>query len=185
MISPSNETYTSGSTAELICTGMGGPGNRFHWLFQEEFLSNSNADVNITMNDSISLLNLLRVNASDGGEYSCIISNAAGNDTSSTFLFISPYFTSQPEEVMGPNGSRVVLICEAEAFPPPEYQWGRSGGQEIRNGVVGVNKSMLIFDPIVFGDEGGYFCNVTSQDNTIQSETITATSERIISIKLY
>ena len=66
---------------------------------------------------------LSNVNASSGGEYSCVVSNNAGDDFANTFVFISPYFTTQPENRGRLNGSKLTLLCVAEAFPAPQYQW--------------------------------------------------------------
>ena len=123
------------------------------------------------------MLTLSIVTASIGGEYSCVVTNRAGNDMASTFVFVSPYFVDQPVNTEGSNGSAINLTCRAEAFPEPKYQWGRVDGAAIRDQVVGTNSTTLIFTPFMFGNEGEYYCNVTSSGRTIQSESITLTSK--------
>ena len=96
-----------------------------------------------------------------------MVFNNAGDDSASTFVFISPYFTAQPENRGGSNESNINLICEAEAFSVPQYQWARIEGETIRDAILGVNSTMLSFSPLVFGDERSYFCNVTSERELI------------------
>ena len=118
---------------------------------------------------------LSNVNASNGGDYSCVVFTSAGANFASTFVFISPYFTAQPENRGGSNESNINLICEAGAFPAPQYQWERVEGETIRDAILGVNSTMWSFSPLVFGDEGSYFCNVTSRRVTIRSNLVTLT----------
>ena len=68
-------------------------------------------------------LTLANVNASTGGMYTCVVTNAAGNNSDSTFLFISPYFITERVDEETTNGSLVTLQCVAEAFPSPDYLW--------------------------------------------------------------
>ena len=150
---------------------MGGPGNDFGWLFNKKQLGRSS----IIVNDSASTLTLSNVTASIGGEYSCVVTNRAGNDTASTFVFVSPYFVAQPVNTEGSNGSAINLTCQADAFPEPEYQWRRVDGKEISDKLIGVNSMSLMFDLLLFGDEGEYYCTATSRNISIGSNTATIT----------
>ncbi len=142
---------------------MGGPANTAQWL------NSSNSPVSTS-----TLLTLTNVTAADGGMYACAVYNAAGTSNATTSVFIAPYFTSQPQDLGGASGTMVTLTCEAEAFPgPTSYQWSRVDGRAIRTQVRGQNSTMLIFDPLVFGDEGDYFCTATSMGMTTQSQSAT------------
>lgn len=160
------QTFEFGDNITLECSGMGGPGNMYQWQFSGEDIDGENSTE----------LTLASITASDGGEYSCVVSNDAGNSTASTTVFIRPYFTSQPQNVELTNGSVANLFCEAEAFPSPEYQWMRGNGQELRSDLTGRNTSELIF-AAVFGDEGEYYCNVSSRGMYTQSQSATITSK--------
>jgi len=59
---------------QLTCEAEGGPGNRFQWQRMGVSLVNS-AAVNVTVES-----------ASSGGDYECIVSNAAGNDSIITVI---------------------------------------------------------------------------------------------------
>jgi len=67
-----------------------------------------------------------------------------------------------------------MLACEAEAFPEPQYQWMRVGGMFSEN-VAGVDSSLLVFNPVIFGDEGDYYCSATSNRVTVTSDNATLT----------
>ena len=163
-----NQTLAREDNITLTCSGVGGPDNIYQWQF-------SGQDID---DETSTELDISNVNASNGGDYSCVVSNAAGNSTITTSLFISPYFTSQPESIGGVNGSSVTLTCVAEAFPALEYQWRRIDAMSLSSNVMGEDSSMLKFDPLVFGDEGGYFCLATSQGTVIQSDNATVSSEK-------
>ena len=152
-----------GNNITLNCVARGGPDIFYQWQVNS---------TNISMETSTTLM-LSNVNAYTGGEYSCVVSNSAGNNSDSTFVFISSYFIIQPNDRGGINGSTLTLICEAEAFPAPQYRWARVDGVTIRDAVLGVNSTMLSFNPLIFGDEGNYFCNVTSRGVTVQSKLVT------------
>ena len=171
---PVDQTYSQGDDITLVCTAMGGPGNIFQWF--------NNSNILLTTS---SLLVLPNVTTADGGEYRCVVSNAAGTSKATTSIFISPYFTTQPQDTAGMNGSTVTLICEAEAFPSPTYQWSRVDGMTIRNAVTGENSSVLMFSSLEFGDEGLYHCSATSKGMVIQSQFATLSGKALFLIDSY
>ena len=117
------------------------------------------------------------VTASTGGTYICVASNAAGNHTARTLLFVFPYFLEQPVNVVLTSaGLAVNITCIAAAFPEPEYQWGREDGGSIRTEIT-VNASTVVFSSVQFGDEGSYYCNVTSNGLVITSQSVLITGE--------
>ena len=136
----------------------------YQWLFNEYFINNENSTI----------LRLEGVTVVNGGIYSCVVSNAAGNHSVSTYLFISPYFVTQPEEVILTSaGSLLIITCITEAFPEPEYQWGHEDGRDIRQDIL-ANMSTLTIPSIQFGDGGNYYCNATSNGflNTSQDSLV-------------
>ena len=126
-------------------------------------------------------LTLANVNASTGGVYTCVVTNAAGNDADSTFLFIAPYFIFETANEETSNGSSVTLQCVAEAFPSPDYQWVRTDGIQLREELrSSANTNTLNFDPVLFGDQGDYYCNVASREEVAHSQDITLTGMFIL-----
>ena len=163
---PNDTTYNRGDSVTLLCSVMGGPANTYQWLVN---------GTNITGETSESYTFNI-VSASDGGFYGCTVTNAAASGSATTSVLVAPYFTSQPGDEEGSNGDTVVLMCEAEAFPSPQYQWGRVDSEVIRSELV-TNSSVLMFAPLLFGDEGQYYCNASSTGVTIQSDATTLTGK--------
>ena len=168
-ISSFNQTITVETEAVLECIGDGGPNNTYQWQANSSDLIAGTSPV----------LTLTNVHASDGGEYTCVVSNAAGNDSASTFLYVFPYFILQPTDMQTSSGMNVTFVCEAEAFPSPEYDWERVDGGPIREEIA-TNTSLLVFAPVMYGDEGGYYCNVSSLDRTIRSQDVTLTGTGVV-----
>ena len=162
-----NQTYQFYENATLICSSLGGPGNTYQW--QKDGLSLNGENSNI--------LTLGGVTVSTGGMYNCFVSNAAGNHSANTFLFISPYFLKQPISIVFTSaGSMINFTCIAAAFPDPEYQWGHEDGRDIRTEIT-VNMSTLMISNVQFGDEGSYHCNATSNGVVNVSESVLVTGE--------
>ena len=153
-------------TIMLICTSGGGPNNTFQW----------EKDGIVFDGETSGTLTLLNVNASSGGNYTCTVSNTAGNDSASTTLYVAPYiFTPLEEQTLTTNGSNANIICDADGFPSPTVSW-----VDMTNTGV-VNMSLLEFGPVMFGDEGLYRCVATAE---IDGMNFTAMDDTILIGKL-
>ena len=160
------ETYAQfGQDFMLECQGLGGPGNNYQWQFNGEFISGERSP----------MLELSLVAVSNGGVYTCIVVNPFGADATNTLLIVSPYLVSEPVDVLADNGVRVDLLCGAVGFPTPTYQWWRADGELIRDGIV-TDSPTLTFDPVMYGDEGDYFCVASSLQASNSSQVATITS---------
>ena len=130
----------------FICGAMGGPNNTFQWEMNGNIIGND------------SMLEVMNIDASSGGIYTCTVSNAAGSGSASTVLYVAPYIvTPLNEQTLTTNGSNVNISCDADGFPSPTVSW-----VDMINAVV-VNMSLLEFSPVMFGDEGLYRCVVTAE----------------------
>ena len=159
-----NQTYKFGENATLVCNSTGGPGNAYLWQKDGRYISGQNSSV----------LELPDVTVATGGNYTCVVSNAAGNHSANTYVFVFPYFLKQPQEVVLTSAeSEFNVSCVAVAFPDPEYQWGREDSQ-IRMGIL-ANQSVFTISSVQFGDDGNYYCNATSNGfvNTSKSTRVT------------
>jgi len=163
-VSPLNMVFNRGDNVTLNCSAQGGPDNTYQW-------QHIGADLD---NETMQTLTLPQISANDGGDYTCVVSNAAGSDSASTLLNVFPEIVLNPTDLSARNGTVHMLVCEAEAFPEPHYQWMHVSGMFGEN-VVGVDSSILVFDPVIFGDEGGYYCRATSNGVTVTSDTATLT----------
>ena len=161
-VSPLNMAFNRGDNVTLNCSTLGGPDNTYQW-------QRNGTDLD---NETMQSITITHISALDGGKYTCVVSNAAGNDSASTVLNVFPEIVLNPKDANATNGTVRMLVCEAEAFPEPQYQWMRVGGMFSEN-VVGVDTSMLVFDTVMFGDEGGYYCSATANGVTVTSDNAT------------
>ena len=140
--------FNFGDHVTLFCTAMGGPNNSFHWEQNGSVIGND------------STLNVVAIDASQGGDYTCTVSNAAGSDSASTTLYVAPYIiTSLDEQILTVNGSTVNITCTAAGFPTPVVTWVKMLEVEVSN------TPQLQFMPVLFGDEGVYSCVASTEIN--------------------
>ena len=138
---------------------MGGPNISFTWEMNGVLVGND------------SVLNLMNIDASHGGDYICIVSNAAGTDSATATLFVTPYIvTPLNAQVLTTNGSSVNLNCDSAGFPAPNVTWTNALGDEVSN------SSQLDFDPVIFGDEGLYQCTAFANINDTDFSVVDTTT---------
>ena len=163
VVSPSTQTTNNGSTVSIECLAMGGPDNIIQWIAGGDTLT-SGIDVSISDGTQLSVLSISNVNATeDGGEYRCVVSNAAGNSSDNVTLNVRPVITVQPiETLLTSNGSSEQLVCVADSFPAAEYQWEKfNTTSEEFEPLTGESDATLEFNPVVFNDFGEYRCVAT------------------------
>ena len=102
------------------------------------------------------------VNASHGGEYTCIVFNDAGVGLSSAYLYIQPYFLTEPQDTELDFAESFTLECEAESFPDSTIQWQK----QLSNGdfydISNEESSTLVFEKALLSDSGVYRCVATN-----------------------
>ena len=150
---------------------MGGPGNLYQWQADGANISGETSEI----------LMLPNVTATTGGMYTCVVTNIAGSNNASTFVFIFPYFINHPHSDQVSVGSAVILICDAVSFPSPDYLWQRADGGNISSDTV-TNERNLSISSVEYGDEGGYFCNASVGEDSIQSQIAIVTGNCIVTM---
>ena len=153
-VSPLDPVFSQGNNIAFICSTMGGPSNTFQW------------EMNGNIIGSDSMPEVMDIDASSGGNYKCIVSNAAGSGSASTILYVAPYIATPPEEqTLTFNGSSVNLTCEADGFPLPTVSWDHS-----TTGAIVSDNSILIIPTVTFGQEGVYRCLANVIINGVEYE---------------
>ena len=148
---------------------LGGPGNSFQWSFNGDDIEN----------ETSSKLTLMSVTAEDGGTYTCNVTNSAGSGTYSTSVFISPRITLDPTSVNASNGTaEISFTCNVTGFPQPEIEWMRED-DSLPTSASGKATTTLTIAPVLFGDEGLYYCVATSNQLTKESTRATLSSKSI------
>ena len=163
-VSPEMEIAVVGETVTFTCSAQGGPDNTYQW-------QNDGEDM---MNETDTTLTVSNITAMNGGSYTCVVSNAAGNDSATAVLHVEPIIVTQPTDILTRNGTVESFDCVAESFPAAKYTWEKYNETTNTFDMVS-NGSVLEFTPAVFGDEGSYRC-VASLPGTSR----TATSDQAV-----
>ena len=71
---PENSLVKESDNVTLTCSADGGPNNDYMWFYGSTSLTNG------------PVLELNNIRARDGGEYTCVVSNAAGSDRESVTI---------------------------------------------------------------------------------------------------
>ena len=158
-VSPEMVIADVGGTVTFTCSAQGGPDNTYQWQKNGEDL----------MNETDTALIISNITAMNGGNYTCVVSNIAGNDSATAVLYVEPIIVTQPTDILTRNGTVVYFTCAAESFPAPEYTWEEYNEESSSFDTVS-NGSVLEFTPAVFGDEGSYRC-VASLPGTSRNAT--------------
>ena len=168
------DVLSFGDNVIFTYSALGGPDNMFQWQKDGQDL----------LSESQSTLTLTNVNAMDGGLYTCVVTNAAGSDSSNITLYIQPYIVMDPEtEIRTMVGGSVTFNCEAMSFPSPNYLWRKVDDPSF----VSLDQ-VLSFDNVTFGQEGSYKCvtyvTVGMVNYTAVSDTGVLTSKGFVPCSL-
>ena len=77
----------------------------------------------IALQTTSSSLSLPSVSATDGGSYTCLVSDGSEIFTPSLTLYVNPHFTTTPMNVSTSIGQALSSTCQAEGFPAPTISW--------------------------------------------------------------
>ncbi|CAL8103250.1 unnamed protein product [Calicophoron daubneyi] len=126
-------TFKDGSSLVLTCLAEGTPQPKFTWLFNKVPISLSEmSSPRITVHEDFleSRLIIQPAHESDAGQYVCIATNSAGNDSVTiTANFISPPVIDNLEMSTTSlvEGKPLSLICHVSGKPKPRVKWDFNG----------------------------------------------------------
>ena len=155
VVSPEMVIADVGGTVTFNCSAQGGPDNTYQWQNDGENL----------MNETDTTLIISNITAMNGGSYTCVVSNAAGNDSATALLHVEPIIVTQPTDILTRNGTVVSFTCAAESFPAPEYTWQKYNKETDSFDTVS-SGPVVEFIPAVFGVEGSYCCVASLQETS-------------------
>ena len=160
-VSPSMEISSIRGSVAFSCSAQGGPDNGYQWQYNGVVLMDE-TNTSLTIDD---------IGAVNGGDYTCVVSNAADSDSATATLYVAPAIVTQPTDILTRNGTIVNFTCEAESFPAPTYLWERY--DETMATFISIGSDpVLEFSPAVFGDEDSYCC-IASLPETDMIDTST------------
>ncbi|XP_013862624.1 hemicentin-1 isoform X1 [Austrofundulus limnaeus] len=115
------------STVVLHCDVTGHPAPVISWLRDGQLV---HTDSQHRIGEDGARLQLLNIQVSDMAGYSCVAENKVGTVEKhfSLMVQVPPRITGpKEEEVSVIEGHMVSLLCDVQAYPPPEIIWTRDG----------------------------------------------------------
>uniref|UniRef100_A0A8C9N6Y6 Hemicentin-1 n=1 Tax=Serinus canaria TaxID=9135 RepID=A0A8C9N6Y6_SERCA len=158
-------TVTESSQAVLSCVAEGIPAPTINWRKDNMLLRDTMGKYQTVPGGDLILDS---VGPEDSGSYTCIATNAAGEDTHTVTLTVHvlPAFTELPGDVALTKGEQLRLTCKATGVPVPRITW------TFNNNIIpaqydDVNgHSELLIERVSKEDSGTYVC---SAENTVGS----------------
>lgn len=158
-VQPSSQNVLLGSPLSLSVTASGIPDPSYQWRKDGQDVEGATS----------SIFTITATSKEDAADYDCVVSNIAGNVTSSAATVIIEYL---PEILSGPSpssqgldvGSGTVYSVTVDAVPTATYQWKKDNVD-----IPGATSSSLILSNIQTGDAGSYTCAVTNTIGTVVS----------------
>ena len=136
--------------AKYFLTATGDGASAYQWRFNGEEIPGA----------TNSFLTLKNVQATNSGNYSVVVSNLAGINTSSNaFLTVNvpPFITAHPQSHHADAGSTTMLDVVAGGTAPLNYQWQKNASP-----LTGETNAFLLLDDLAPSDAGNYNVVVTS-----------------------
>ncbi len=171
-ISPPNSIECLGENIAFFVSVTGGSMPlSYQWLKMEA--GNWKPETGRTTNN----YQMTGIKESDAANYSCTITNACGNITSSITtltVYAEPVITYITPDKTACSGDTASLKVIATGNPL-NFQWLKEGSP-----INGATDSRLLFNPINQADAGNYSCNISNICNSKIAHTIMSVREKVI-----
>ncbi|PRD27171.1 UNVERIFIED_CONTAM: Hemicentin-1 [Trichonephila clavipes] len=176
------DQVVTGQRTSATCTAISGtPPMEFKWL-KNGLSIKPNQQFTIRTYADYSILFIENVDLSTSGNYTCELSNSAGNDRFTALLEIKepPKWIKEPKDAYFSAGDNISIECVASGFPIPNVTWMKNNpmGIDIMHEVMSQEKtsgkSVYVKKHASIEDAGYYFCiadngiaNIRSNGNII------------------
>lgn len=161
---PASQTVPLGGAATFSVTATGAAPLTYQW----------NHDNQPVTTGTGSTFTISPVSASDAGNYTVTVSNAAGRVTSAAaalnVTIPPPVITGQPASLTMHEKEGVVFEVVATGSGPIAYQWSK-GGTELPGEIA----ARLVLDSVTPADAGNYTVRVTGPGGSVTSALATLT----------
>ncbi|XP_039591708.1 hemicentin-1 isoform X2 [Polypterus senegalus] len=166
-MNPENVTVVLNNFISLTCEATGFPPPALTWLKDGKPVQHNS---NMLIMPGGRTLQILRAKLSDGGKYSCVAVNQAGEKEKIIFLtvFVPPsikdHSGDSPTAMSVRVGNSVTLECESNAIPPPMITWYKNGRMiaDSANIKILAEGQILEITKAEVSDTGQYVCKATN-----------------------
>ena len=160
---PVSQIVTAGTNVTFVVVASGTSPLSYQWRLNGANISGATS----------ASLNLMGVTSAQAGNYTCLVTNAAGTTTSSAATLtvnVPPSITTQPATQTVSAGANVSLTVVATGTAPLAYQWQRNGVN-----VTGGTGATLALTSVTTNQAGSYVCVVTNLAGSATSGVATLT----------
>ena len=154
---PSSLTVNQNASAVFSITATGTPAPTYQWRLNGTNISGATA----------ASYSIASAQAANAGNYTCVVTNAAGSVTSSSATLtvqIPPTITAQPGSLTVLQNSAAVLNITATGTPAPTYQWRLNG-----TNISGATAASYSIASAQAANAGSYTCVVTNAAGSVTS----------------
>ncbi|XP_031169752.1 hemicentin-1 isoform X2 [Sander lucioperca] len=156
------------SQAQLVCVAEGVPQPSLSWEKDGNPLSESTGEYTILPSGEL-IIDIAQPD--DAGSYTCVATNAVGQDSRTTTLSVHthPLFTELLGDVALNKGERLLLACGVSGIPPPRITWA------FNNNIIPVHydhvngHTELVIERVSKDNSGTYTCVAENSVGTIKS----------------
>lgn len=165
-VQPSDVTLVSGTAGSLAVQATGTAPLSYQWFKDGTALSGA----------TLASYAISSASANDAGTYTVLVSNVAGNVTSSPAVVTvqpaptPPTITGQPTSISLVAGTSGSLTVQASGTAPLSYQWLKNGAT-----ISGATASTYVIASAASADAGSYTVRVSNSLGTVTSSAATVT----------
>ncbi|XP_033880948.3 neuronal cell adhesion molecule-like isoform X23 [Acipenser ruthenus] len=160
----SNKLVLRGHMLKLECIAEGLPTPEIHWRKESGELPNKR-----TFHENFQkTLKIIDVTEADAGLYRCIAQNSLGSvhHIINVTVMASPYWITEPKNLVLAPKETGILICRANGSPDPSITW-LMNGIPIENSPKDLSRKVegdsIIFSDVQTGSSAVYQCNVSNE----------------------
>ncbi|XP_064650190.1 hemicentin-1-like isoform X2 [Lineus longissimus] len=161
LVTPQTRSFVVGDSVNFTCTSTGFPTPRFNWFRDGQGLVEGKK----IMFPQPGVIILKDLNREDAGQYECLASNPAGDDTKVAILnyMEAPKVKPVRPRRLFARGDTATLVCEAMGIPRPKITWFK-GEQKLADlSFIQAFDSELYILVVQDQDAGSYTCVATNE----------------------
>jgi len=172
---PAPQTQAVGASANFSVTATGSAPLAYRWLKNSVAVTNGTKFIGANSN----LLTIAALTTADAGNYSVIITNAAGSITSSVAaltVISAPVITTPPANASAVAGGSASFTVTASGSAPLAYQWLKAGSPLADGGnIAGAATATLNISAVTSADAASYSVIVSNSLGSATSASATLT----------